>query len=188
MDAGNTMHFFQNDYQVINHSPHDVCNVTLSATLSNPQNTTVANSYNARLANSSTHKQGIDIFAPEGDQHTIPANGALNLGFTLMQQVEQAVGNTTTSMAGGSLFGGALPTVETAQYCDEMQQGTQGMQGNTTTGGGAQGMQGNTTTGMQGNTTTTPTTTTTSPAAENTTAAGTGGETHKPKKFKLRGL
>jgi hypothetical protein len=78
-DPNKTLQFFQNDYQIINHSPNEICNVTLSAPLMNPESTSVESSYNVKISNS-TQTRGIDILAPFGDTHSIPANGVMNIG------------------------------------------------------------------------------------------------------------
>lgn len=176
MDPNQTHAFFQNDYQIVNHSPHEICNVSLSAPLENPERTWVSSSYNAHLTNS-TRKRGIDITAPAGDTTTIPANGALNIGYILQQVVQGgqgAMGNLTT-MAGG--HGGAVPTIESAQYCDQVPQHQHQQEGQT-----------NTTTGMTGGTTGTAGNTTTQgqEQATNTTGNGARAKIAKGKKPSLR--
>jgi len=176
MDPNQTHSFFQNDYQIVNHSPHEICNVSLSAPLENPERTWVSSSYNAQITNS-TRKRGIDIMTPAGDTTSIPANGVLNIGYILQQAVQSgqgAMGNMTT-MAGG--HAGAVLTIESAQYCDQMpghqqqqqqQQTPQGGQTNVTTGG---------MTGGAGNMTTGGTT----GGAGNMTTGGTTGQEQTPK-------
>ncbi|GAB5037441.1 Hypothetical protein NocV09_07900110 [Nannochloropsis oceanica] len=137
-DPNKTYSYFQNDYQIVNHSPHEICNVSLSTPLENPERTWVSSSYNAHLTNS-TGKRGIDIIAPADNSTFIPANGMLNIGYILQQAVQSGQGNMSnmTTMASG--LSRDPPTVESAQYCDELNQTdatTGGMTGgadNTTT-------------------------------------------------------
>lgn len=93
-DPNKTLQFFQNDYQIINHSPNEICNVTLSAPLVNPESTSVESSYNVKISNS-TQMRGIDLLAPFGDTHSIPAGGVMNIGYILMHPLSAAPGNTT---------------------------------------------------------------------------------------------
>jgi hypothetical protein len=94
-DPNKTLQYFQNDYQIINHSPNEICNVTLSAPLVNPESTSVESSYNVKISNS-TQMRGINIFAPMGDTHSIPPNGGtLNLGYVLLIPLSHAPGNNT---------------------------------------------------------------------------------------------
>lgn len=137
-DPNQTYSFFQNDYQIVNHSPHEICNVSLSTPLENPERTWVSSSYNAHLTNS-TGKRGIDIMAPADNSTFIPANGMLNIGYVLQQAVQSGqdtMGNMTT-MAGG--LSRDPPTIESAQYCDELHK-------NDATTGGMTGGAGNVTT------------------------------------------
>ncbi|TFJ80830.1 hypothetical protein NSK_007830 [Nannochloropsis salina CCMP1776] len=120
-DSNQTYHYFQNDYQIVNHSPHEICNVTLSAPLEKAEEFQVASSYNVKVTNS-TQKRGIDLMAPMGDTHSIPANGILNIGYVLKQIVEGGQGamSNMTPMSGNSTS--ATPTIEHAEYCDDTRQ------------------------------------------------------------------